>query len=264
MKFNEVLTNHTFKTLKEITDLYDNPKDLVKIYNNMGIGYPKEHSADTFSSRIEKEANSQNVRYPNDLLKYREGSCIEHALFMHYFCEASGIYSKIAICEVIAEVNDVYYNWGHATCFIKIDKNTTGLFVYNGKKEKWEIQISKYNMDKCISLFQRVIKLCAQRTIVYEKNFLASIFRTVYNTYCIEFDKYDSLAKAYDSHYNKKDITRIDFYYKYVAKEFKKKYGKDFINSDNRPKNYLYFNTNISLIQNIYDAMLILLKATIL
>ncbi|MDY5646843.1 MAG: hypothetical protein SPF22_07570 [Candidatus Onthovivens sp.] len=82
MKFNEVLTNHTFKTLKEITDLYDNPKDLVKIYNNMDIGYPKEHSADTFSSRIEKEANSQNVRYPNDLLKYREG----HVLNMLYLC----------------------------------------------------------------------------------------------------------------------------------------------------------------------------------
>ena len=34
MKFNEVAINQNFKTLKEITDLYDNPKDLVELREN--------------------------------------------------------------------------------------------------------------------------------------------------------------------------------------------------------------------------------------
>lgn len=265
MKFNEVAINQNFKTLKQITDLYDDPKDLCKIYTNMGIGYPNEHSADTFSTRLEKEANSQLVKYPDDLLRDRVGSCIEHALFMHYFCEASGIYSKIVIYEVIAEYEDIYYRWGHAVCFIKLDENKTGIFLMDHRNgDKWIIRTVNCNLEETIKLLKKVMKLSAQRTVLYDRSFLSSIFKTIYNVYYVGFDRYSSLGKAYASHYNKKDISRIDFYYKYIFKEFKKKYGKDFINSDIEPKKYVYINTDLSLLENIYDSILIILRTKII
>lgn len=261
MRFTKVAINQNFKKLNQITDLYNRPQDLVTIYNNMKIGYPSEHSADTFSTRKEVDANNQLLKYPNDLLRDRVGSCIEHALFMHYFCEASSVYTKIAIIQTVAEYEDLYYIWGHAICFIKLDTDKTGLFMYNFKKSAWEILVTNHNIDDSIEISQKLMKIGAQRFIYNDKNYFSSVFFTKYNCFCIDFDKYDTLGKAYDAHYNKKDITRIDFYYKYIAKELKKKYGKEYINTDKKSKKYVYLNTNIgNVLGNIYDSLLILLK----
>ena len=145
-----------------------------------------------------------------------------------------------------------------------LSKDKTGLFLYNWNKKRWEIQVTDTGIDECIEKFKHVMKICAQKTMIGERSLMASMFKTVYNAYTVEFDRYDPLAKAYLAHYNKKDISRIDFYYRYIDKEFKRKYGKEFIDSDIKPTNTVYINTSVDVLKNIWDGLLILLKARIL
>lgn len=200
-----------YKNFDEFCKEFHTVEDVLKWYKTNKIKWPKD--------RPGKDSNDNPMSWPDNLLKTKIGLCLDHAVFLHYFCTKHNIEHRMLLIQSAVEVEDNIWCIGHA---IGLYKTINGVNFFNIQgQEEHSNELGPYKtfedaVKKYISIYSNM---------VINMNILDSnIYKINSKPYWVLLDENDC-SLCLDRFYNNYKITQNEIISQGMGTFMVKKYG---------------------------------------